>query len=129
MEKKIEEIIQILRQDKRKCERVELAVIVYYRSPGELDWHGPFKAVNIGGGGISFILSKNIAKATELELRLVLPQEPQRPIELKAEVVWTTPLEGRFRLGLRFFKMREDDRRRFVAHICDTILAAYTKEE
>jgi c-di-GMP-binding flagellar brake protein YcgR len=129
MEKKVEEIVRLLRQDKRKCERVELAVTVYYRLPGEAEWHGPFSAVNIGGTGLSFILGKEIAKRSEIELRMVLPQDPQRPIEVKGEVVWGSPFDNRYRLGVRFFKMREDDRRRFVSYICDTIMVTYLKDK
>jgi c-di-GMP-binding flagellar brake protein YcgR len=129
MEKKIEEIIQLLSQDKRKTERVELAVSVYYRLPGEADWHGPYTAVNISGHGISFIQGQEIAKRSELELKIVLPQDPQRPIELKGDVVWSSPVDGRFRLGVRFFKMKEEDRRRFVSFICDTILTSYLKKK
>lgn len=129
MEKKIEEIVRLLRQDKRKCERVELSVIVYYRFPDEVDWHGPFTSVNIGGNGISFILSKEIPAHTELNLRLVLPQDPQRPIEVRGEIVWVNPFNDRYRLGVRFFKMREDDRRRFVSYICDTIMVTYLKDK
>lgn len=129
MEKNIEEIIHLLSQDKRKSERVELAVSVYYRSPGEVDWQGPFTAVNISGHGISFIMNQEIAKHAEVELKIVLPQAPQRPIEVKGDVIWVSPQDGRFRLGVRFFRMKEDDRRRFVSYICDTILASYLKKK
>jgi c-di-GMP-binding flagellar brake protein YcgR len=129
MEKKIKDIIHMLSQDKRKCERVELAVMVYYRFPGGLDWQGPFVSVNIGGNGISFILGEEIAKHAELELKIVLPQDPQRPIEVRGEVIWTSHMDERYRLGIRFAKMKEDDRRRFVSYICDTILATYLKDK
>ncbi len=129
MGKKFEEIVRLLQQDKRKCERVELAVIVYYRLPGYTEWQGPFSSVNIGGSGLSFILGKEIAKHAEIELRIILPQDPQRPIEVKGEVVWVSPFENRYRLGIRFFKMREDDRRRFISHICDTIMVTYSKDK
>jgi c-di-GMP-binding flagellar brake protein YcgR len=129
MGKKIEEIARLLSQDKRESERLGLAVSVYYRSPGESNWQGPFTAVNIGGNGISFILAKEIAKHTELDLKIVLPQDPQRPIEVRGEVIWANPVDGRYRLGIRFFKMQEDDRRRFVSYICDNILVTYLKDK
>jgi c-di-GMP-binding flagellar brake protein YcgR len=129
MEKKIEEIVRLLSQDKRKSERIELAVIVYYRFPREAEWQGPFNAVNIGGHGLSFILGKELAKHTELDLKIVLPQDPQRPIEVRGEVIWANPCDDRYRLGVRFFKMKEDDRRRFVSYICDAILATYAKDK
>jgi len=128
MKKKIEDIVRMLSQEKRKSERLELAVSVYYRPPGEVDWHGPYTAVNISGHGISFILGKEIGKHTEIELKIVLPQDPQRPIEVNGEVIWASVFEGRYRLGVRFFKMKEDDRRRFVSYICDTILVTYLKD-
>lgn len=129
MEKKIEEIVRLLSQDKRKSERLELAVTVYYRFPGETDWQGPTTAVNIGGYGLSIILGKEIAKLAKLDLKIVLPQGPQRPIEVEGEVVWVNPAEGRYRLGIRFFKMKEDERRRFVSYICDNILVTYSKDK
>ena len=129
MRKKITEIVRMMSQDKRKSERVELAVILYYRLTGEAEWQGPHAAVNISGHGISFILSKEIAKLTEVDLKIVLPQDPQRPIEVKGEVIWVSPFGGRYRLGVRFFKMKEDDRRRFVSYICDTILVTYLKDK
>jgi len=129
MDKKVKEIIRLLSQDKRKSERVDVAVIVYYRYPGGLEWLGPFTSVNISGHGISFVQGQEIAKRSELELKIVLPQDPQRPIELRGDVVWSSPADGRFRLGVRFFKMKEVDRRRFVSFICDTILNSYLKKK
>ena len=85
--------------------------------------------MNISGHGISFILGKEIAKRSEVELKIVLPQDPQRPIEVKGDVIWSSPVDGRYRLGVRFFKMKEVDRRRFVSYICDTILASYLKKK
>lgn len=129
MDKKVKEIIHLLSQDKRKSERVDLAVIVYYRFPGGLEWLGPFTSANISGHGISFILGEKIAERTELELKIVLPDEPQRPIKVKGKVIWIAPLQDRYRLGMQFSQMNQDDRRRFVTYICDSILASYKKDE
>lgn len=129
MKKKIEEIARLINRDKRQADRLELAVTVYYRFPGQADWQGPHTAANIGGNGLSFSLAKEIDKHAELDLKIVLPQEPQRPIEVKGEVIWVNPSDGRYRLGIRFFKMQEDDRRRFVSYICDSILVTYAKDE
>ncbi len=127
--KKVEEIARLIKLDKRKFERLELDVSVYYRYPGEIDWLGPFTASNIGGNGLSIVLAKEIEKHAELELKIFLPQKPERPIEVRGEVIWINPVEGRFNLGIRFLKMQEDDRRIFVAYICDSIMLTYLKEK
>jgi hypothetical protein len=77
-------------------------------------------AVNISGGGISFVSSRRFQEGDQLDLRLILP--PFTPIQTRVMVTRVTPMEGEngkagWCTGTRYVQIDQDDHECLIRHI------------
>lgn len=77
-------------------------------------------AVNISGGGISFVSSRRFQEGEQLDLRLILP--PFTPIQTRVMITRVTPMEGEsgkagWCTGTRYVQIGQDDHECLIRHI------------
>lgn len=77
-------------------------------------------AVNISGGGISFVSSRQFQEGNQLDLRLILP--PFTPIQTRVVITRVAPIEGEtgkagWRTGTRYVQIGQDDHEYLIRHI------------
>lgn len=77
-------------------------------------------AVNISGGGISFVAPRKFREGDQLDLRLILP--PFTPIQTRAEVTRVSPIGGEsgqagWSTGTRYVKIGQADHECVIRHI------------
>jgi c-di-GMP-binding flagellar brake protein YcgR len=65
----------------------------------------PFKAVNISGGGLSFLLPQAIAPGTILEIKLMLTRGQQIAMLLYGEVTKSVPRNDVYFIAVRYVHM------------------------
>lgn len=81
--------------------------------------------INVSGGGIlinavslpAYTLADLIQQTAKLSIEIFLPEE--EPIKAMGEVVWVTRdhrSEGNYGIGVKFTKISEHDRKRFVKY-------------
>ncbi len=119
-------------KDRRRTERLSLDVNILYRIPPSSQWFTPLKLEDIGGDGLKLRVNKRIKKGEELELRLEIPQEEF--IYVKGEVIWNkrvevSPKKFEYIIGIRFYKMRYLERKKFVSYLAEKILDKYLTQE
>jgi len=118
--------------DRRKADRLSLGINVLYRIPPSSQWLSPLKLEDIGGNGLKLRVEKRIKKGEELELKLeILPQEF---ICVKGEVVWNKRVKVSskklaYKVGIRFYKMKYSERKKFVSYLAEKILDKYLTEK
>jgi c-di-GMP-binding flagellar brake protein YcgR len=90
-----------------------------------------FKAVtrDISGGGLMFEAERNIPAQSELEMEIYQPMSFDKniifSIPVLAKVIWAERIEkavfekgeNRYRIGIKFLEIKEEDRRRIVKHV------------
>jgi c-di-GMP-binding flagellar brake protein YcgR len=90
-----------------------------------------FKAVtcNISPGGLMFESEGNIAKGSELKIDIHQPVDSDKKmifsIPVKAKVIWTKKIdkihfergENRYKIGIKFLRIKEKDRKRIAGYI------------
>ena len=63
----IKKIRKLLADDKRKCDRLNLAAKISHSSSLSSEWSWPLDAENIGGGGAQFKSTKTLTKGKKLK--------------------------------------------------------------
>lgn len=73
--------------------------------------------VNISGGGISFVSSRQFSAGDRLALKVILP--PFTPIQTVAKVIRSTPNAGGqgFTIATQFLNLAADDQEHVIRHI------------
>ena len=70
---------------------------------------------NVSVGGISFTSDVDFALGSIIEIRI---GEVDPPFEAQARVVWTSPEDGRFCIGVNFLEAADAFRARMVEQVC-----------
>jgi len=128
---KLDKIKSLISQDKRKSDRLNLPLKIFYKLPSSSEWIGPLTIENIGGDGLRFRSRTKLNKNTEITLEIELPHEP-KPIPVKGKIVWCEEISLKrlnYHIGVEFSKMRYQDRRRFVKYIGRNIITEYLNEK
>ncbi|OPX30414.1 MAG: hypothetical protein B1H08_01795 [Candidatus Omnitrophica bacterium 4484_171] len=121
---KLDKIKSLVSQDKRKSDRLNLSLRIFYKLPSSSEWTGPLLVENIGGDGLKLNSKIKLKKDTEINLKIELPHEPQ-PITVKGKIVWCrekSPNLSGYSIGIEFSKMHPRDRRKFIKYIGKNIL-------
>ena len=110
--------------DTRKADRLAVALPLTYViecGPERLEGHAD--TIDIGGGGVRFLISRMVSPRTMCQLTLMLPDQTE-PLLLTAQVSWcrqvTTRGCDRFELGVAFVISPADDTAMF-GHYCQFI--------
>lgn len=73
------------------------------------------ESTNVSEGGISFVSDRDFAIGSVIEIRI---DEVDPPFEAHARVVWTSPEDGRFCIGVSFLDAADAFRARMVEQVC-----------
>lgn len=73
------------------------------------------QSVNVSQGGLSFVSECEIPLGTTLQIRM---PEVDPPFEAAARVVWMSPEEGNFCIGVAFLEPADAFRVRMVEQVC-----------
>lgn len=73
--------------------------------------------VNISGGGIRFLSDSQIKKGTFLKIRICVPLFPPFVITTLGKVIWTQKEEYKYKVGVKFTAIHEDDRDALIHYI------------
>ena len=73
------------------------------------------ESTNVSVGGISFVSDRDFAIGSIIEIRIA---EVDPPFEARARVVWTSPEDGRFCIGVSFLEEADAFRARMVEQVC-----------
>ncbi len=136
----IKKIKKLLENEKRKCDRLNIAAKISHSSSLSSEWCWPLDAENIGGGGVQFKSSKSLAKGKRLKLKIEFP-DLEKPLHINGTVAWckkepskksskkkTTKPAKRlpvYTVGIRFLKSHQEDRRLFVKYLSEKIFTEY----
>jgi c-di-GMP-binding flagellar brake protein YcgR len=91
----------------------------------------PFKAFtqDISVGGLMFESERNISKERQLEIEIYQPADPHKhmifSIAVLAKIIWVKkivkenfePGENKYRIGMEFSKIKDEDRHRIAEYI------------
>lgn len=78
-------------KDKRIFQRLRGIVNVRYAVRGRDRRKLESLPRNIGGGGLGICLTEKLSPGTVLDLEITIPDNPQKTISGKGEVIWTKP--------------------------------------
>ncbi|MBI5555838.1 MAG: PilZ domain-containing protein [Elusimicrobia bacterium] len=120
---------KLLEAEKRKFPR--LTDNIFIRGNLNSNPVTEFKAFteNMGVGGLMFETEREIARDNELELEIYQPVNLHKniifSISLLAKVVWIKefnkenfePGENKYRIGMEFTEIKEEDRKRIIKHL------------
>ena len=136
----IKKIRKLLADDKRKCDRLNLAAKISHSSSLSSEWSWPLDAENIGGGGAQFKSSKSLTKGKKLKLKIEFP-DLGNPLYINSTVAWckkeikknttkkkTTKSAKQlpvYTVGVRFLKSHQEDRHLFVKYLSEKIFTEY----
>ena len=134
-----DEIRDFISKDSRRCERLSILVNLFYSYTTSTAWIGPQPVEDVGGDGLRFRSKTEIAENTELRLKINLTGD-KKPIifmckvkrcenNVKTEDLPTQNTEGDYSIGVKFFKMDQEDRQRYVNFICGKIISSYFNDE
>lgn len=73
------------------------------------------ESTNVSVGGISFVSDRDFPIGSVIEIRIA---EVDPPFEARARVVWTSPEDGRFCIGVSFLEEADAFRARMVEQVC-----------
>lgn len=119
---KIAEIKKNFLKDQRKSDRISIPIVFYMLGPDN-KWIGPIPVDNISGHGLKFSSSKEIDKNTKLNLKLIFPEENNKPINVNGIVRWCSKSRlDAYNIGISFDKMNYEDRKKFVNYIGEKLL-------
>lgn len=107
-------------KERRRFPRENIAVVEYAREDSGAQKSLCFPR-NISMGGISIIVSEDLALNTILKLTLYLPKS-DRPVEVKGRIRWKgeilkLPHRKHWMLGIEFIEISED----FQRKLCEAI--------
>jgi len=120
---------ELLGLEKRKFPRLKENMFILCSLP--LSSSDEFKAItcDIGGGGLMFETERNISRESKLELELYQPIICSKniifSIPVLAKVVWKKEIEkdnfeqgeNRYRIGIEFLEIKEEDRKRITKYV------------
>jgi len=130
MVSKIQELNKLISSDKRKSERLNLPVRIFYTTSPDAKWLGPVSVEDIGGNGLRFNSEKKIGEGSEINIKIIFPEKEHPSIIVKASVIWCIKTSrNTYNIGVKFHKMDYADRRRFVEYISDKIMLKYLPSE
>lgn len=125
---KLKQIKAILSKYKRKSERLDLGLPVFYSLAPYNKWVGPLTIDNISSGGLKFKVKKKIKHNTKIHLKINIINKTE-PIIVQAKVIWCKEVvddkqskQPNYIIGIKFIKMKDKDRRIFVNYLCEEIL-------
>jgi hypothetical protein len=137
MVSKTEKVKKLLAVDKRTTERLNAGVSVHYLPEGAEKWVTPISLCDISGGGIRFIISHPLDKNIPISLKIDL-LDGQSPIVCDGDIVWrenieqtkvsarTAPKDKKgYAIGVKFYNMPPEDKKRFVLFLSEKILLKY----
>jgi c-di-GMP-binding flagellar brake protein YcgR len=122
MNTKLEMIKKMLATEKRKSDRLDIPVRVYYSAAVAKKWEGPAKTINISGRGLSFLSNDKIAKNSKIKLKMIFPEPVLGTIECKGICAWSKKSEAGYQTGIEFSEMSQQDRKIYVDYIAEKIL-------
>lgn len=110
--------------DQRKAERIAVALpLTYVIECGTEQLEGRASTIDVGGGGVRFLISRMVSPQTRCRLTLTLPGRAE-PLLLTAQVSWCRKVSVRGRdqceVGAGFVLSPEDDTAAF-GHYCQFI--------
>lgn len=124
---------KFLNSERRRFPRLKDNIFIFGKLSSTSS--GEFKAVtrNISAGGLLFETDRNIPKKSKLEMEIYQPLDRDKrvifsiPVWLK--VSWVKKIvkekfeqgENRYRIGLEFLKIKDDDRERITKFISESI--------
>jgi len=73
--------------------------------------------VNISGGGIRFLADSEIKKGSFLRIRICVPLFPPFVITTLGKVIWTQKEEYKYKVGVQFTAIHEDDKEALIHYI------------
>ncbi len=135
-------IMEIIKRDRRACERLNVDLEIFYSPDLSLEvtspsWKGPYKLENIGGEGISFLSDETLTVKSNLSFKFTLPRQVI-PMIVTGTIIWqneqnreTTQgqADGRlFCYGVKFEKIQEEFERHFIDFISEAIMDKYIDE-
>ncbi len=132
-------IKELLLRDKRKTERLILGGKLWYSLSSFQEWIGPFHIGDVSGGGIRFKSEKSFKKNTEINVKISF-SDGSEPLNVSVKVIWCRKVDSGksltakrlpidYKIGIKFFKMPGDDRRRFISYYSEKILSKYLDNE
>ncbi len=71
----LDKIKSLLSQDKRKSDRLNLSLRIFYKARPSSKWIGPFIAEDIGADGLKFTSGTGLKKDIEITVRIKLSRE------------------------------------------------------
>ncbi len=75
------------------------------------------KKVNISASGIRFTIRENINKGDKVEIKMLLPTNPQTELITYGEVVRVSDLgNGEHEVGIHFYDIKEDTREKIIQY-------------
>ncbi|TRZ49028.1 MAG: hypothetical protein D4S01_09355 [Dehalococcoidia bacterium] len=100
-------------ENRRIFQRLDGIVNVRYAVSGRDEQRIETLPRNIGGGGIGICLTERLQSGTLVELEITIPDNPQKAVLAKGEVLWTRPfgiLKARqevklYETGIRFINI------------------------
>jgi c-di-GMP-binding flagellar brake protein YcgR len=104
--------------EKREHFRISVVLPLHYRLTGEPAGEPSPAEVNISGGGIGFVTTRQFNPDDSLDLRLVLPDT--QSIHAAAKVVRIAPIardKSSHLVGARFTAIGDEDRERLISFI------------
>jgi hypothetical protein len=129
------DIQDFLSSDKRKHERLALPIAVFYALKAKADersmaWMTPVEVVDIGGHGMKIRSPHTLTTGTVLDLKIDF-SDGSSPIVFTGEVAWSSqcPDTKIYCIGVKFYKMQHEDRKRFVSYMCENIIGACLDDE
>lgn len=129
MDTKIANLRRFLLEDKRKSERLKLPVKIAYTLPPGKKWLKVISLEDIGGSGLKFATDEKIEPDAELNLRITLTDETNKPLSAAAAVLRCSKVKPRlYHIAVKFHKMNYQDRQRYVEYLCEKILLTYLKK-
>ncbi|MDR4496421.1 MAG: PilZ domain-containing protein [Candidatus Scalindua sp.] len=134
-----DKIKDFISKDSRRCERISIPVNLFYSSISDTEWIGPQFVEDVGGDGLRFRSNTEIAENTELRLKMNLTSDDTPIIfmgkvarcenNIKTENLPSQNNEGDYSIGVKFYKMDQEDRQRYVNFICGKIVSSYFNDE
>lgn len=122
---RISDVREFISKDKRKSERLAIQVRLLYAYSLLEEWRGPFLIDDISGQGVRFGSDTMLALGTKLYLKILFSEESMKPIVVESEVCWRAKKKHGYTIGVKFHKMNDTDRRRYIEYISEKILLKY----
>ena len=103
--------------------------LIIYLKEGKLVKEAHTTTRNISATGVMVECDKKLPVGTEAKLDINTPGSAN-PVHGIGRIVWSSPLSGgdRYRTGIEFVRIEEDNKNTFLKYLCDAIYKSSTKE-